>query len=276
MRLGARNRVIWLAMFAALVACQGARAAGSDKPAPQGMEVDLAKPFHTRSAWRFVVTEGPPTKDYGDFDAPGELKLCLDKGPGEPCVSEPVTLPLSPRFTDGPSWAPHYLRVAKPVYPTGPDGAPLLMIVTGSLNSGNGDQVVSTQLLAYDADRDSFRRVYGNSTSRNNNQEIRFVTEGPLRGSVISVEPQDKAPYGYWVVVEKPDAAGAYRQVLRYPSATRYGDGNALSVIDSEMPNIQQRFGLWRPGAPLPTPRQGGSDIPCPKPAMKRGALWCE
>ena len=31
----------------------------------QARQVDLAKPFGARSPWRFVVTEGPPTEDYG-------------------------------------------------------------------------------------------------------------------------------------------------------------------------------------------------------------------
>ena len=63
-------------------------------PAAQGTELDLAKPFHTHSAWRFVVTEGPPVKDDGDNDAPGALSLCLHKGSGGTCISEPVTIPL--------------------------------------------------------------------------------------------------------------------------------------------------------------------------------------
>ena len=32
-------------------------------------------------------------------------------------------------------------------------------------------------------------------------------------------------------------------------------DGNPPAVIDSEMPNIEERLGLWRPGQRLPTPR---------------------
>jgi len=62
--------------------------------------------------------------------------------------------------------------------------------------------------------------------------------------------------------------------VLRFVSATRYGDGNPLAVIDAEMPNIQQRLGLWKPGQPLPTPT--ARDKPCTRPTLKRSALWCE
>jgi len=252
---------------------QGVDVPATMHPAPQAKKLDLAKPFHTRSAWRFVVTEGPPTQDYGDNDAPGALTLCLRKGPNGPCVSDPVTLPLRTTTPDDPiAWEPHYLETAKIVYPHGQNGAPLLLLVTGSLNSGNGNQIVSTQLIAYDLSKDTFHRIFGESTARNNNEEIRFVVDGPLQGSVISAEPQERLPYGYWIVVKKLISTGEYRQVLRYGSATRYGDGNRLAVIDSEMPNIERRLGLWKPGDPIPVP----SGKACSKPVLRHTELWCD
>jgi hypothetical protein len=243
---------------------------------PQGTDLDLTKPFHTRSAWRFVVTEGPPVKDYGDNDAPGALTLCLYKGRAGPCIPDPVTLPLRTTTRHNPNpWEPHYLITAKVVYPRGPKAAPFLLIVTGSLHSGDGDQLVSTRLVTYDADRDAFRRVYGKTTGHNNNQEIRFVTDGALRGSVISAEPQGHLPFGYWIAVDRLTAAGAYHQVLRYRSATLYTDGNPLAVIDSEMPNIEMRLGLWKPGEPIPAPQRGGDGKPCLKPILRHSELWC-
>jgi hypothetical protein len=258
--------------FVSLAGLAIAEPTPASHPAAQSREIDLTKPFHTRSAWRFVVTEGPPVKDFGDNDAPGALTLCLHKGPAGPCVSDPVTLPLRTITPHNPiAWEPHYLITAHAVYPRGPQAAPLFLIVTGSLNSGNGDQIVSTQLVAYDVDGDIFRRVYGKSTGHNNNQEIRFVTDGPLKGSVISAEPQEHLPYGYWIVVNKLNAAGAYRPVLRYRSATRYNDGNPLAVIDAEMPNIERQLGLWKPGDPIPVPN-GKS---CLKPVLRHSELWC-
>lgn len=259
--------------FAAVVAlAMGvATAALAAGPASQAIDLDLAKSFHTRSAWRLVVTEGAPVDDYGGNPAPGPLSLCLHKGAAGPCVAAPVTPPPRTPF-DTPAWEPHYLLQAKAVYPRGEGSPPLLLIVTGSLNAGNGDQIVATQLVAYDAGQDAFRRVYARSTGRNNNQEIRVVAGGPLRGSVISAEPQDGPPYGYWIEVESPTPAGAYRRVLRYASATRYNDGNSLAVIDSEMPNIQRRLGLWKPGQPIPTP----AGKPCPTPTLRHDALWCD
>jgi hypothetical protein len=276
-----RNRItLVMALVAGLmstIASAHPFASPTDRPAPQGTRLDLEKPFHARSPWLLVVTEGAPVKDYGDFDAPGALTLCLQKGPVGPCVSVPVTpAPWTTTPDDPNAWAPHYLLAAKVVFPRGPKAAPFLLVVTGSLNSGDGDQVVATQLLAYDSGRDAFRRVYSKSTGHNNNQEIRFITDGLLRGSVITAEPQEHLPYNYWIVVDMLTPTGAYRQALRYRSATHQNDGNPLAVIDSEMPNIERRLGLWKPGDLLPSPSSAGDSKPCIKPALKHSELWCE
>lgn len=275
-----RNRItLVMALVAGLmsiIASAHPFASPTDRPAPQGTQLDLEKPFHARSPWLLVVTEGAPAKDYGDFDAPGALTLCLQKGPTGKCVSAAVTPPSWVTTPDDPNaWAPHYLLTAKEVYPRGPKAAPFLLLVTGSLNSGDGDQVVSTQLLAYDSGRDAFRRIYSKSTGHNNNQEIRFIADGPLRGSVITAEPQEHLPYNYWIVVETLTQAGAYRRALRYRSATHQNDGNPLAVIDSEMPTIERRLGLWKPGEPLPSPATVNGK-PCIKPTLRHSELWCE
>lgn len=249
----------------------------TDQPAPQGTQLDLEKLFHARSPWLLVVTEGALATDYGENDSPGALTLCLQKGPAGPCVSELVTPPpWGTTPDDAIAWEPHYLLTAKVVYPRGPTAAPFLLLVTGSLNSGDGDQIVATQLLAYDSGRDAFRRVYSKSTGHNNNQEIRFIDHGPLRGCVISAEPQEHLPFNYWIVVDTLTKAGAYRQVLRYRSATHQNDGNPLAVIDSEMPTIERRLGLWKPGEPLPIPASAGDGKPCMKPTLRHSELWCE
>jgi len=173
------------------------------------------------------------------------------------------------------AWEPHYLLTAKVVYPRGPTAAPFLLLVTGSLNSGDGDQVIATQLLAYDPGRDAFRRIFNKSTGHNNNQEIRFIADGPLRGSVITAEPQEHLPYDYWIVVDALTREGTYRQALRYRSATHQNDGNPLAVIDSEMPNIERQLGLWKSGDPLPSPAAVDGK-PCIKPALRHSELWCE
>ena len=53
-------------------------------------------------------------------------------------------------------------------------------------------------------------------------------------------------------------------------SATHYSDNNPLAVIDSEMPNIEQRLGYWKSGVALPLPSGA-----CPRPRLIRMELWC-
>jgi len=60
-----RNRTTLVMTFAVGLTSTVAMAqspAGSSTfhPASQGAQLDLTKSFHTRSAWRLVVTEGPP------------------------------------------------------------------------------------------------------------------------------------------------------------------------------------------------------------------------
>ncbi|HWW25000.1 MAG TPA: hypothetical protein VNZ85_03780 [Caulobacter sp.] len=231
--------------------------------------LDLFKPFAARSAWRLTVTQDSDVADptgFQDDKVPGLIHLCLRKAASAPCdpslratVGE---VGKSDVFVE-----PHDLAKLEIVH--GLSGQPLLLVQTGSVHSGNGDQLVRTQLLAYRPAEDRFERVYEHLTGHNNNQEVRFVETGPLKGHIVSVEPTQDAPFGFWVVVNAP-ADGGFKAVLRYRSATRYGDGNPLAVIDSEMPNMAQRLGLWKPGSPLPLPAAA-----CPSPHLVKMALWC-
>jgi hypothetical protein len=250
-----------------------ALSASATPPSVDIPRIDLVKAFHSRSAWRLVATEGPPAVDYGDNPAPGALRLCFEKGPEDACAS-PSAMPPPSTGASYDGWEPHYLLAAKVVYPEGPGGAPLLMIVTASMHAGDGGQIVATQLFKYSRAGDAFERVYAHSIGTNNNQEVRFIPGGPLEGAVISAEPTADAPYAYWITVNRFTSARGYRQALRYRSATRYNDGDSLPVIDSEMPSIERRLGLWRPGSPLPLPI--ASTKPCPSPRLKGAELWCE
>ena len=239
-------------------------------PASVLRRIDLAQPFSTRSPWRLVVAQGPPTEDYGGNPAPGEIRLCLQKALTAACNAAPVSA-ARPSTQESADWSPHYLISAAPVHPRGSTAAPLLELVTASVHAGDGGQVVVTQLLAYDRADDAFHRIYVHDTGTNNNQEVRFIASGPLQGSVVSAEPTNDAPYAYWITVNRLTPARTYRQALRYRSATRYQDGNALAVIDAEMPGIERRLALWRPGEPLPLP----AGKPCPRPNLRGMALWC-
>ena len=233
-------------------------------------DLDLSKPFATPSAWRFSATQDPPIDDptgLPDDKVPGAIHLCLRKAPSAPCDPHLKGTVAQPAKDDLFS-APHDLQKAQVVH--GPSGQPLLFVQTGSVRSGNGDQLVLTQVLAYQPRPDQFVRVYEHLNGRNNNQDVRYIASGPLKGDIVSVEPTQDAPFGFWVTVNAPTANDGFKSVLRYRSATRYGDGNPLAVIDSEMPNMAQRLGLWRAGSPLPLPAG-----PCPTPHLVHMALWC-
>jgi len=250
--------------------------APSVSPPPTSSQIarlDLAQPFQARSAWRLIASQGPPTLDDLGGPVPGPVQLCFKKSQEGPCASPSPMPPPLDAATHG-RWEPHFLSTAKVVFPRGPDAAPLLLIVTGSLYSGDGDQARATQLFQYDPGTDSFSRVYVRTTGKNNNQEIRFIPSGPLQGAVISAEPTAHAPYGYWITVDRFTPEHGYRQVLRYRSATRYDDGNPLPVIDSETANLERRLGLWRPGSSLP--HLIDETRPCPRPHLKETELSCE
>jgi hypothetical protein len=128
-------------------------------------------------------------------------------------------------------------------------------------------------MFAYDRARDKFYLVFHDIVPRNNNGTTRFVETGSLLGDVVSATPTSSAPYGYFVSVYRRDAADHYARILRYRCKTRYNDGNRLSVVDSDMPEILRRLGLWKPGDPLPVPFAKPDD--CTKLARIRGEEWC-
>ena len=238
-------------------------------------DIDLSKPFATRAPWRFTATQGPDIEDptYGpDEKERGVIQLCLRASGSAACdpVLHSSWTSINPDVHEYDDL--HYLRAAQIVRLPGAARQPLLWVQGASVHSGDGGQLISTQVLAYRPPQDRFFRVYERQTGSNGNEETRFIAGGPLSGDIISVEPTSNAPFGYWVSVSASKAAGAYHQVLRYRSATHYNDGNALAVIDSEMPNIQKRLGLWKPGQPIPTP----AGKPCPKPTLRHTELWCE
>ncbi|MDZ7282225.1 hypothetical protein N4G62_09315 [Sphingomonas sanguinis] len=251
-RLGTHRPLPWLALLA-LPAIAAA-------PPP----VDLSS---LAPGWRLFATQGPDVEDPSGNTAPGKLHLCLTRDGGKTCrpaLDDLLTSPGQPNPFD----EAHYLEVAKIVRP-GADRA-LLWVQVASVHGGNGDQRVGRMALSYDRKAERFVPVFRQQTSRNNNQEVRFVEKGPLRGAIVSAVPTTDAPFGFWITVNRMNASGRYAPVLRYRSGTRYGDGNPLAAIDSEMPETLRRLKLWQPGRPLPLP-----DSACPKPRLIAHVLWC-
>ena len=232
-------------------------------------DTDLSRPFATRSVWHLKAAQGAPV-DFAGEKAPGEIDLCLTKAGSNTCDPQlrSVILPDAP---SNPYARPHFLVSVDTVYPQGDANEPLLMIRSASLAGMNGDQLVLTQLLAYRPEMDEFFSVYEHVTGKNNDQEVRYVQEGPLRGSVISAEPTQDAPFGFWISVSGYVPGRSYQQIVKYRSATKYGDNNSLPVIDSEEIEIRKRLGLWRAGMALPLPTRQ-----CLKPRLVRMELWCD
>ncbi len=242
-----------LAAAALLLGVSVTRLAAAE-PAPSPGEIaalDLSRPFRTRSAWQVTATQAAPIPDpLGPED--GTVTICLHRTDG-PC--DPQLQSKLFDTSDVPAFSePHSLDKLAVVRSHGTTGQPLLLLVTASLPSGDGDRLVLTQVMAYRRGPDRFVKAYEHWTGTNNNQDVRLVPAGPLAGDIIAVEPTETAPFGYWVTVNVFTPAQGYRPVLRFRSATTYADGNALPVIDSEMVNILRRLDRWRLGAPLPLP----------------------
>jgi hypothetical protein len=231
------------------------------------MHIDLSRLFATPSRWTFVAAVLPGSHPDGASDEPvrgGPLARCF--------VGE-----LTPHCTYGTpgndlDWfsTPVQLYSAKVVFAGSDDTHPLLYTKAGSAYGGNGSHAIFSELFTYDAMSNEFRSVFANSTGSNNNQETRFVERGPLRGDVIVVEPTASVPF-YWISVYGWNGTNQYSQrAPRFRSATRYGDGNRLAVIDSDMPEILRRMGLWQAGDPLPAPPG------CDHPVLRHGEEWCQ
>jgi hypothetical protein len=235
--------------------------------------IDLSRPFSTREAWRFIATQGPPVA--GDDTAsggeePGRLQLCLRATPSAPCDPQLLNALRAASSANDFFTQPHYLNAVKIVYPRGSTDQPVLFVQTASMHSGDGGQLGLTQVLAYENSQNRFVRIYQYTTGKNRNEEVRYISSGRLKGDIISVDPTENAPYAYWVTVNVVTPQYTYKTVLRYRSATHYGDNNRLAVIDSEMPDIERRLGYWKPGMALPLPSGG-----CPRPRLVRMELWC-
>lgn len=226
--------------------------------------LDLTGPFETRTQWSYVAATLPGSHFNGADGGPvagGALARCFVDRLHPTC-----NYGSARKDTDWFS-IPIQLYSAEVVFRGADRTEPLLMVKSGSAYGADGGHSIFTELFAYDRASDIFHAVFSNATGSNNNQKTRFVEEGPLRGDVIVDEPSGSY---YWVEVYRLGASGRYASILGYRSHTVYGDGNRLSVSDSEMPEILKRLGLWRKGEALPIPHEGCS------PVMRRGEEWCQ
>lgn len=241
--------------------------------------LDLTKPFSTKSQWTLVITK-QPDEESADQDGAGNpvgaVSICFVNHAGPEC-SEALFLAKyrehNIKLSSGEM--PFYELFTSDVVYSGPGKTlPLLRIKTCTMHSADGDCGKSTFLFAYDRASDKFRAIFFNMKHTNNNQETRFIENGPLLGDVIVAYPTSNAPFGYYVEVYKRNAQGKYTRILKYRGKTGYGDGNPLAVIDSQMPETLRRLGFWKPGDALPVPPTMPSG--CSRLVMHKGVEWCE
>ncbi len=239
--------------------------------------LDLTPTFQTKSRWSLVIAKQPDEEssvEDGGGNRIGAVSICFVEN-GEPDCSEEMLLAkyreAKISFVAGEH--PFYELFASDVVFSGPGRTlPLLRIKSCTNRGFNGNCGVSTFLFAYDRNADKFRVVFFNMTGRNNNEETRLVQSGPLLGNVIVAYPTSNAPFTYFVEVHKRTSDSEYSRVLTYRGTTGYGDGNALAVIDSEMPETLRRLGLWKIGDPLPVP----PNTRCARLVMRKGVEWCD
>lgn len=235
--------------------------------------LDLTRAFASRTQWTFVVATLPGSREnaIGETVNSGGLAVCFVDKLTPHCKY--TMLGKSPSL----SWfsAPVHFYRARVVFAAANHAHPLLLVKTGSAYGADGGHSIYTHVYRYDRQENQFKSIFSNSVGSNNNQETRLVEHGPLRGDIIVAKPTMSAPYAYWISVYTWNTKSPYSHLaLRYRSATRYGDRNPLSVVDSEMPNILAHFGKWRRGDPLPVPPRLPSG--CTRHLFLRGGEeWC-
>jgi len=128
-------------------------------------------------------------------------------------------------------------------------------------------------VFAYQRGKDRFERVFTAVESGNDNSEVRVISNGPLAGDIAEDEETIKWPYPYRILLYRLTVDGHYVKALDYLGRSRWGDGNALGVIDAEMPVLMRRMGVWREGQALPAPVNNVHG--CEQIIFKYGLEWC-
>lgn len=233
--------------------------------------LDLTKSFVTMTPWALVVARDarPPPADLAMMGNGSPIVICFVKTLTPSCSEA--------RGHAGANWfdMTNGLVTVAVVFAGPGQTRPRLMLQTLSAHGLNGNANIATKLFDYDRKTDRFRKMLVNVVGgTNNNAAARFIGHGPLQGDVIVDYPTDDAPYAYWIEVYAPGKSDRYVHILRYRSVTRYGDGNPLAVADSEMPEIMERMGLWKPGDALPTPPHAPKG--CGSLVTRHGEAWCK
>jgi hypothetical protein len=217
---------------------------------------DLSGRFHTKTKWVFTVFQAPDgcNPEMGD-GCNGSYEFCFAHLDKSRCTEISGAVLVDASIVT-PERGPPLLVAA-----THPD------VVTPGVGS------LYIDFWSYRPNADEFVVAFSNRSNRNNNEETRIIPNGPLSGEIVVSRAPRGAPYHYGITIYRPSKAGKYFQILRFTGKTRYGDGNPLAVIDSEMPEIGRRLHFWKPGDPPPTPPELPSR--CTIVTMRDGIEWC-
>lgn len=233
--------------------------------------LDLSQTFHTHSDWRLAITQVPTNEIKNNTggvvdQSVGAIQFCF--------VMKSVHICPPMGSMNQPGLYQNYVSRLEIVQV---NKTPLLLVVAGgSVSPFSFSFGVATCLWTYRDATDTFDLVFSNGTGVTNNQETRFLEDGPLAGDIVlALNPPygSPPPYPYTIKVYRRVGLGAYRSILHYTARSRENDGNALPVIDAEMPVIEKRLHVWRPGQALPTPKYLPDN--CKSLEMRHGLEWC-
>jgi|HubBroStandDraft_3_1064219.scaffolds.fasta_scaffold55475_3 hypothetical protein len=211
---------------------------------------DLTATFHTRTKWEFVIRQDPPD----EFELPGSLHFCFLRDHTPDCSDSHQNTLVESTIVHQTAAATH----------------PLLSVVADWRTAASGGPRL-TRIWVYNAKSDQFDQIFNQEVRRQNNGEIRIITNGPLVGYIVIDRAGRHAPYRYDISVYRL-VNSRYREVLSYAGNSKYNDGNPLPVIDAEMAEIERRLSFWKPGDPLPAPAR----THCSNLELRHGIEWCE
>lgn len=217
-------------------------------------DIDLTQAFHTPTTWRYVVTENSSSTGFNDDISD---KACFVDGGKRDCEDLLA-------YTLGRTYI---------ILPKGKLRVPLF-VVTYDGTAGNGNYA-GTTVYTYRAAANRFEAIFGASSPPNNSGEIRVIQDGPLVGDVIVSIPPRGRPYKFTIEVYRLQKALHYVKILSYQGKTGENDGNPLAAINSEMPEIERRLGLWKKGDPFPTPARMPEGNACQSVYMHNGIEDC-
>ncbi|HEV2651220.1 MAG TPA: hypothetical protein VGU69_08180 [Rhizomicrobium sp.] len=236
-----------LACFA-LLCCLSPASAAPDRVL---FNIDLTRPFHTRTAWHFRVTRGPDQID-----------------PDDGVNAAPYTVRFVNRLKPKcQQWAGIVLWRAAVVTPA--QSTPLLVTGTHPDVITPGAMFMNTIVTVYDRRTDSFNRIFDNTSMGNHNEETRIVRHGPLAGDIVVADAFVDNRYHYGITVYRRTSPEHFTPIVKFTGKTTYNNGVSVPVIDSEMPSILQHIRKWKLAGARPVPAVASwcRSTDCPPPA---------